>query len=170
MQQWARKVDRKLTPSLLLHHMAVCKPAARSYQHQHPPGTPASVQTPIHMQMHTRKCTRMCTHVNTHVHLLAQLAAQSQDPSSAGLVASPLSASRGAAPPFTPDLPPPGTPVGPIQASNWVSHTRAVFPHVYDPSYHTTLYELLFDAWLELGKVGHLAANASTCRSQSGGA
>eukprot|EP00983_Pelagomonas_calceolata_P075795 1153154-Pelagomonas_calceolata.AAC.8 len=51
-----------------------------------------------------------------------------------------------------PKLTPPPAPY--VDSNNWVLHAKASFPHVYDPGYHTTLYELLFDVWMELGKVG----------------
>jgi len=57
----------------------------------------------------------------------------------------------GPEPPIQTVLRPP--PSSQIDSSNWLEHARAGFPHVYDPDYHTTLYEMLFDAWPQLGKV-----------------
>lgn len=41
----------------------------------------------------------------------------------------------------------------PVDSYNWHLHAEAALPDVYDPSYHDTLYEFLFDLWPALGKV-----------------
>lgn len=40
-----------------------------------------------------------------------------------------------------------------LLGTNWGLFVGALFPQAYDPGYHTTLYEFLFDLWPELNKV-----------------
>ncbi|KAF5841850.1 hypothetical protein DUNSADRAFT_10913 [Dunaliella salina] len=81
------------------------------------------------------------------VELLRQMAARAQGHASHAWGNGGVLAERD---PSEPRFSPPPAPY--VDSSNWVQHAKASFPHVYDPGYHTTLYELLFDVWMELGK------------------
>jgi len=81
------------------------------------------------------------------VELLRQMAARTQDRALAGWDYNGYLVEQHTS---QPKLTPPPAPY--VDSNNWVLHAKASFPHVYDPGYHTTLYELLFDVWMELGK------------------
>lgn len=58
-------------------------------------------------------------------------------------------------------LPPPGH----VDGRNWRAHAAARFPALYDPDWHCSLFELLFDLWPE---VGAAAAGGKQRRPQDG--